>query len=72
MCQKLDTFVEMLGEDYPCLYESENDAYEIARKLVLDEDFREHTREVSITRSKWYDKKAVIERFLAQPELGLL
>ncbi|WP_243372150.1 hypothetical protein [Microvirga solisilvae] len=71
MCQRLDTFVYQLGDDYPCFYETEAEAYDLARRLINDGDFFSYARQVSLERSKFFRPEVVKERFLAQDELSL-
>lgn len=72
MAQRLDTFTEMLGTDYPCLYDTADQAYEIAHRLVNDEEFREDVKRISLLRSRHFAPAAVTERFLAQREIAEL
>jgi len=69
MCQRLDTFVYQLGDDYPCFYETAEEAYKLAKQLIDDRDFLAHVRKVSLERSNFFRPEMVVERFLAQEEL---
>ena len=72
LCRKLDTFVSQLGDNYPCFYESENEAYDLAKNLLMDKDFSEDVRKFCLERSKYHSQNEVIKRFLDQPELKSL
>ena len=72
LCRKLDTFVSQLGDNYPCFYESENDAYDLAKNLLMDKDFSEDVRKFCLERSKYHSQTEVTKRFLDQPELKSL
>lgn len=72
MCQRLDTFVEQLGPDYPGLYETEQEAYRIARRFMEDDEFLCSVRALSKARAVKFRPEEVRMRFLAQPELEAL
>lgn len=69
MCQKLDTFVEQLGDEYPCFYEDEDDAYRVARALVEDDGFLDYARSVARERAQYFRPEQVVARFLDQDDL---
>jgi acid stress-induced BolA-like protein IbaG/YrbA len=69
LCKRLDTFVEQLGSDYPCFYETELEAYQIAKKLMTEKAFLESVRRMSLIRAQHFRRESVRDQFLAQPEL---
>lgn len=73
MCKPYDVFVEQLGADYPCYYETEDEACEIASKLVTDQDFRQSVCDSIADRKHLYTRESAIERLGAQlREAGLI
>jgi hypothetical protein len=68
LCQRLDTFVDQLGADYPCFYETEDDAYRIAKQLLMDEDFYTALKAYCLQRAQRFTPAAVVQTFLAQRE----
>lgn len=69
LCKRLDTFVEQLGSDYPCFYETEIEAYQIAKKLITDNAFLESVRRKVLVVAQNFQPETVRDHFLAQPEL---
>lgn len=72
LCRRLDTFVSQLGDEYPCFYETENQAYDLSKKLLFDPDFAAEVRIICRNRAVFHQLDNVRERFLAQPELSQL
>ena len=68
MCKRYDTFVSQLGDTYPCYYETEEDAYRVARQLIDDRDFHAEVSDLCRARAKYFLPEAVVGRFLGQAD----
>lgn len=72
LCRKLDTFVSQLGDCYPCFYETEREAYELAKDLLFDQHFAAEVGGICKDLAVSHQLENAQERFLAQPELAQL
>ena len=66
ICKKMDTYTYQLTESYPCFYKTENDALNLIRKLMNDDDFYREVKLFLKKRSHYFTLKAVQDRFKSQ------